>query len=139
MYTKNTLVVLLSVLSFVVLGAMSSSPGPVMHKPENLKILPKNITHEELHQVMEGFTHGLGVKCGFCHAKSASDSTHLDFASDAKPEKNVARGMMKMVMKLNKKYFRETKDDDGKAVTVSCFTCHHGHNEPEKFVEVAKN
>ncbi len=166
MYSKRVLIVIPAILDFVSLGAslpvcftggtrssggpdlnssagimagMPAAPGPEEHKPHNLKVLPRNIRHDELKKVMEGFKNGLGVKCGFCHAKNASDSTHLDFASDAKPEKDVARGMMKMAMKINRKYFHDSKDDDGKPVTVSCYTCHHGHHDPETFTEVAKN
>ena len=33
----------------------------------------------------------------------------LDFASDEKPEKNIARKMMKMTAKINKKFFKDNK------------------------------
>lgn len=130
MYYRKSLTAIALVLSVVALGA--SAVPPDEHKPQNLKILPRNISHDELKKVMDGFKNGLGVKCGFCHAKNAADSAHLDFASDAKPEKEVARHMLKMVMKVNKKYFEDMKSDDGKLVQVSCYTCHHGHEKPEQ-------
>jgi len=81
---------------------------------------------------MDGFKEALGVKCNFCHAPEAdSSSHHLDFASDAKPEKNIARHMMKMTAKINKKYFSFNKDESGNTVpAISCITCHRGNPHP---------
>lgn len=90
---------------------------------KNLKILPKNTTHEQLETIMKTFNRSLGVKCNFCHA-AAADGQHLDFASDANPHKNEARGMMKMTARINKKFF------GGEAMAVTCNTCHNGHEEP---------
>jgi hypothetical protein len=46
-----------------------------------------------------------------------------DFASDAKPEKNTAREMIKMVMGLHKQNFPGAGE-------ISCFTCHRGQQQP---------
>jgi len=104
--------------------------GPPM-KPKNLKILPKDISHEELMKVMNNFKVSLGVKCGFCHAKNPADSAHLEFASDTKPEKKMARYMMHMTTKINKKYFRDLQAENGTSIQVGCITCHHGQPHPE--------
>jgi hypothetical protein len=118
-------------ISFIAFGIAATTP-PDEHKHKNLKILPKNISHEDLDKVMDEFKAALGVKCNFCHAPEADSTTHhLDFASDAKPEKNTARYMMKMTAKINKKYFSFNKDENGKAVqTVTCITCHRGNAHP---------
>jgi len=98
-------------------------------KPKNLKVLPKNISHEELEAIMDGFKDALGVKCGHCHASQEADPHKLDFASDAKPEKATARKMIKMTEQINKKYFRHS---DGEAmIQVQCKTCHRGNTKPE--------
>lgn len=94
-------------------------------KAKNLKVLAKEIGDKELDKVMDGFKAALGVKCSFCHASRKDDPTKLDFASDDKPEKEVARGMMCMTAKINKKHFHQT-GDDGKVVNISCITCHNG-------------
>lgn len=47
--------------------------------------------------------------------------------SDFVGELNVARGMMKMTMKLNKKYFNKTNPAE---FSVNCMTCHNGQKEP---------
>src|SRR6516165_10168722 len=90
----------------MILGVAATNP-PEPPKPKNLKVLPKNISHDDLEKVMDGFKAALGVRCDFCHAKLQSDSTghKLDFASDEKPEKNIARKMMRMTEKINKKFF----------------------------------
>jgi hypothetical protein len=118
-------------IAFVGFGIAATTP-PDEHKHKNLKILPKNISHEDLDKVMDGFKEALGVKCNFCHAPEAdSTSHHLDFASDAKPEKNIARHMMKMTAKINKKYFSFNKDENGNAdAAISCITCHRGNPHP---------
>ena len=101
-------------------------------KASNLKVLPKDISHEELDKVMDGFKAALGVKCNFCHAASKDDPKHLDFASDAKPEKEIARSMMKMTYRINKKYFHVKDVYNTKALlAVNCITCHRGQAHPE--------
>ena len=116
---------------FVVIGIAATKP-PGDHQFKNLKILPKHISMDDLDKVMDGFKEALGVKCGFCHAPSPdSTSHHLDFASDEKPEKNIARKMMKMTARINKKYFSYNKTEQGVAVpTVECMTCHRGKQHP---------
>jgi hypothetical protein len=128
---KRKILTVIVLTCFIAFGINAATP-PDEHKHKNLKILPKNINHEDLDKVMDGFKEALGVKCNFCHAPEA-DSTnhHLDFASDAKPEKNTARYMMKMTAKINKKYFNFNKDENGKSVqTITCITCHRGSPHP---------
>jgi hypothetical protein len=131
-YKKFAVVAVLSIVTGIALTAMR----PADDKPPkmNLKVLPKHISHDDLVKTMDSWRTALGVKCNFCHAQSADSTTHrLDFASDAKPEKNIARHMYKMAMKINKKYFSMNKDDKGEMVqTVSCMTCHHGSPHPNE-------
>lgn len=129
-YKKTiTLSVLLSTV--VMLSAFMPQAD---EKPKNLKVLPKDISKDQLKEVMDGFKTALGVKCNFCHAARTDDPKKLDFASDEKPEKETARNMMRMTMKINKKYFHPigSKDKDGKAlIAISCVTCHNGKEHPE--------
>jgi hypothetical protein len=98
----------------------------------NLKVLPKDISSKDLQGIMtDDFEDGLGVSCGFCHAP-AKGGHGLDFASDAKPEKEVARGMMRMVLRLNKKYFKIRHPLLGsESLVVNCATCHKGKAFPD--------
>ena len=123
-----------AVALFALMFIGMASTRPPDDRAKNLKVLPKDISHEDLDKIMDSWKAALGVKCGFCHAPSAdSTSHHLDFASDAKPEKNIARHMYKMTGKINKKYFSFAKDDKGASIAVvSCVTCHRGSPHPDE-------
>jgi hypothetical protein len=122
--------VALAFIIFIIAGIAATNPPD--ERAKNLKVLPKDISHEDLDKIMDGFKAALGVHCDFCHAHS-KDSTnhHLDFASDDKPEKDIARHMMRMTSKINKKYFSFNKDEKEKTPAVSCVTCHRGNPHPE--------
>jgi Photosynthetic reaction centre cytochrome C subunit len=101
----------------------------------NLQVLPKDISPKALQHIMvDEFQDALGVGCNFCHAQEKG-SLHLDYASDEKPEKEIARSMMQMAMDINKKYFEVEHPLIGDSLmTVSCNTCHHGvaHPDPDE-------
>ncbi|MGY4385152.1 cytochrome c2 [Pedobacter sp. UYP24] len=126
----------LSILAFTVLllsAFMPRQDGAQQaqeHKFKNLKILPKNISKDDLDKVMDGFKLGLGVKCNHCHTPMKDNPKKMDFASDEKKEKEIARGMMRMTAKINKKYFHNMKTEDGKLIAISCISCHNGKTEP---------
>lgn len=110
----------------------------------NLHILPKDISKDDLDSVMHHFTASLGVKCSYCHVRN-SETDKMDFASDAKPEKQIARKMMLMAIDINKNHFQEIEEsmDDGMVLPkdtanvsymlkyVTCYTCHHGNPHPD--------
>jgi hypothetical protein len=123
-----------SLVFIVFIGAgIAATRPPEEHVHKNLKVLPKDISDDDLDKVMDGFKAALGVKCNFCHAPlKDTTSHHLDFASDEKPEKNIARHMMRMTAKINKKYFSFNKNEQGETIpAVSCITCHRGNPHPE--------
>ncbi len=127
--------ILITVAIVFVTASFTTTP-PVDDAFKNLKVLPKNITDEQLDSVMDHFKISLGVKCGFCHAQMAvADSTgrkHLDFASDAKEEKQTAREMYQMTAYLNATYFNPDHSTQPDTLhTVICYTCHRGSHEPE--------
>ena len=103
--------------------------------PTNLKVLPKDMTGEQVHQLMHQWAGALGTECTTCHAtdpnrKMPNGRPAINFADDSKPEKNTARLMYKMVQDINKNYI-STIDSSG--VPVSCGTCHRGHLDPPVF------
>jgi hypothetical protein len=120
---------ILSVL-IVAVGLCAAKTGKRVF--ENLKVLPKDISSKDLQGIMaDDFEDGLGVSCGFCHA-SAAGGHGLDFVSDAKPEKEIARRMMRMTLDLNKEYFKVHKPRIGsKTLTITCATCHKGEPFPD--------
>jgi hypothetical protein len=105
-------------------------------KPQykNLKVLPKNTTKAQMDVVMKHFSASLGVKCNYCHVFNQEQKS-MDFASDANEQKGVARQMMKMTQKLNKKYFEWHSDWTGlkDKLEVTCYTCHGGKKEPSSW------
>lgn len=103
-----------------------------MPKPTNLKVLPKNISSKDLMATMHQFTGSLGVHCNFCHVEDKA-THHLNFASDAKPEKKSARIMMRMTQNINGKYLAQLPDH-GSMQKVGCGTCHRGKSTPTEFV-----
>lgn len=126
---KKTITFVGLMLTVIVMGAFIPQPK---QQYKNLKVLPKNISKEELDLVMDGFKTALGVKCNYCHAPQANNPKRLDFVSDAKSEKEIARKMMRMTAKINKKYFHMDELQNGKALlAVSCNTCHNGNERPK--------
>ena len=133
-FQKKYVVIVL--LTTVVIGSVAALPPPGTEY-KNLKVLPKNISSKNLSKIMvDDFEDGLGVSCGFCHAEEP-DSHKLDYSSDAKPEKQIARKMMKMTMGINQKYFKLRHPLIGDSVlAISCVTCHNGQPRPGEAEEV---
>lgn len=126
--------VILLLIVTVVIGVAAIAPPEHKHPKQfvNLQVLPKNISDTLLYQIMKkDFNKGLGVKCSFCHAPN-KNSSELDFASDTKPEKNIARGMMRMEIGINSNYFKLEHPMIGdQTLAVTCVTCHNGKAFPE--------
>src|SRR5881397_445290 len=104
-------------------------------RAKNLKVLPKDTPKEKLQATMIGFTRALGVRCPFCHVgQEGQPLTSFDFVSDAKPPKQIARGMMKMVRDIEKDLHR-MKLPEPNRVNVECITCHRGRPRPMTLTE----
>jgi Photosynthetic reaction centre cytochrome C subunit len=115
-----------------------------MPPPKNLQVLPKNLTADQVHEIMHGWEAALGTNCSHCHAADPNKigpngRPRLDFALDTKPEKSTARLMYKMVQDINSNYISMVEkpgaENAEKSPTpVTCGTCHRGHVTPEPFV-----
>ena len=129
---KKQFIVLILLAGVVILGSAVPPGKAGKGQYKNLKVLPGDISSKELQGIMtDDFEDGLGVSCGYCHAPAAGGHG-LDFVSDAKPEKEIARAMMRMTIGLNKKYFKVKHPVLGSArLTVTCVTCHKGQAFPE--------
>lgn len=113
----------------------TSASAQIPDKFTNLKVLPKDTPKPELIKIMRGFAGDLGVRCGHCHeAKNPEDFSTINFASDQKPEKAIARDMMRMAQGINETLDKNFKDDPNH-LKVSCFTCHHGNEKPETLAD----
>lgn len=134
-------------------GGAMGAPHREFHipPPKNLQVLPKDLTGEQVHHIMEGWARSLGTHCDTCHAPdpkavvAAGHRPRLDFPLDIKPDKSTARLMYKMVQDINTNYIAMVKDSGDTAEAqsseeahadekVSCATCHRGHLKPPAFV-----
>lgn len=106
--------------------AQPAQPAPPASAVQftNLKVLPAAIPRESLMALMRSMAGALGVECGHCHVGQKGS---MDFASDAKREKDVARAMMLMVRRINE---HDLKVTDWRESKVTCFTCHRGAVKP---------
>ena len=120
MFVLTLLVLIIASVSF----SFTKADDP---KYKNLKVLDKNISKDEMTLIMKGFKTALGVKCSYCHAEIKGKPGKLDFASDDNEHKIIARDMMRMTNRINKKYFK-----DDKSAKISCYSCHNGNEEPKE-------
>jgi hypothetical protein len=138
-HALRTALLLAALSACVGQGSPPASPGAAQGAPpangeehaENLQVLPDNISHDELIAVMRNFTNALGVRCTFCHVgpeNGPPDS--IDFASDDKETKNVARGMMRMVQSINGELLPRIDGLGDNPMQVGCITCHRGAPRP---------
>lgn len=128
LFNRKKYFIITGVVIVVTVCAMAPKQEPGY---TNLKVLPKNISSKALQSIMiDEFEDGLGVGCNFCHAEQKG-SHRLDYASDAKPEKQIAREMMRMTLKINGKYFRNRHPSIGdNTMVINCNSCHHGQPRP---------
>jgi Photosynthetic reaction centre cytochrome C subunit len=127
------IIALSGLAGFTLLGILAAKPPQEKkHEYKNLQVLSKNISDEDMDYVMESFSANLGSNCLFCHpGKQNGSEFSIDYATDILQNKRIARDMLRMTMKLNKKYFN-TKltglmNTRGK---VWCKTCHRGSPVP---------
>jgi len=94
---------------------------PVEAVFKNIQVL-KGLPAGRLLDTMRAFSGALGTNCKKCHDTE-------NFASDAKDDKKVARGMIQMTKGINEQYLK-TLPGVGQDAVVSCYTCHHGKSHP---------
>jgi hypothetical protein len=128
MLKKLLVIALVSVFILIVQSSAKED-----EKPKNLKVLSKNLSHQQVVDIMKAYSRSLGVKCGFCHKHDNNNPPNFDFASDEKWEKLTARKMMKMTEAINKKYI--DKIGEGKFDKITCVTCHMGSKQPTVSVD----
>ena len=131
-FIKRKYIVIAVMAGAVTICSMTGAATESKSEYTNLKVLPRNISSKALQSIMiDEFEDGLGVGCTFCHAEQKG-SHRLDYASDAKPEKEIARNMMRMTMKINAKYFKLRHPMIGdSSLILTCNSCHRGQPRPD--------
>ena len=108
-------------------GQVQGQPPPPQGRggraPQNLQVLPKDMTGQQVQMFMRTFTAALGVECTHCHVQ--------DRASDEKPTKVMARKMMQMTAAINGDLLKGIGEPAPEGTSkVTCFTCHRGALKP---------
>ncbi len=119
----------LLLLIFSVVWLPSLQAADIFENPQNLKVLPEDISPRELGNTMKGFALATGSRCSTCHVgEERQPLDTYDFASDDKELKGKARVMLKMVSNINATLSKELGEAH---VQVTCVTCHHGISKPK--------
>jgi len=108
-------------------GQQPPPPGQqAARTPQNLQVLPKDLTFQQVQQTMRGFTAALGVECSHCHVGGQQDR-----AKDDNPKKAIARKMLQMTAAINKDLLKDIGEPAAAGASkVTCFTCHRGAIKP---------
>ena len=95
----------------------------------NLQVLPKDISRADLVNTMRRIAGGLGARCNACHVGS-DNLEGMDFATDARPAKQAARTMMRMVDSINASFIATLPGGTAGRQQVTCITCHRRSMKP---------
>jgi photosynthetic reaction center cytochrome c subunit len=130
MYCRFRIAVLAATIVMLLSLAALPAGSQVPDKFTNLQYFPKTISRQDLLGNMRGFSFSLGVRCQFCHAgKDGNKLDQMDFASDEKDTKKIARAMLRMVDAINQEYI--AKMGRTSPIRVECVTCHHQLSIPK--------
>ena len=88
----------------------------------NLKVLPPD-TKVHGKSIMHDFRDALNVDCGFCHGAGKP------YEADVNPRKEIARGMISLVRKININFPGTGMFPVG-TQAVTCYTCHREETHP---------
>lgn len=84
----------------------------------------KSVPAGRLPAVMEiAYSRSLGVDCTHCHVPDK-------WEADDRLEKQIARDMSAMVLRINGELLKGIKNLKSPAPTVNCTTCHRGQTKP---------
>ena len=112
-------------------GQRAGGPPPM----SNLQIFPKDATRDQVLTTMQAFTSALGVQCNYCHVQEGRGGRN-DMASDEKPTKKAARGMMIFARELNTKLPDAIGKTADTTTRVGCATCHRGVPIPKQITDI---
>jgi hypothetical protein len=124
-----------SFLAALALFVLSASAGAQAGKfpPDSLintKVIPHSTPVPQVLAMMRNVAGDLGVRCLFCHVgEEGQPLDRVDFASDRKRTKLVARQMMLMLQEINRRLDTIPRQS-ASAVPATCATCHRGVSRP---------
>lgn len=130
-----------SLLALTLVAVSAPAWGQIPEKLTNLQVLPKDSARPQVVATMRAITSGLGVRCTYCHV-GPDNLQGMDFATDDKPEKRVAREMLRMVASIRKDFLATlpahagTRQEGAARQEVGCYTCHRGQSKPPEQLSV---
>ena len=131
--------VLFTLAAAIVVSGTSVDAQGTQGKFSNLQVFPPDTSPEVLTAAMKNFTRALGVRCPFCHVgEEGMPLDKFDFAADTKPQKQTARGMMRLTAEINARITKAMPDAPEKGFQVTCWTCHRGSNHPQHMPDAPK-
>jgi len=118
------------ILSLSVLQSQAQDRWQWPEHPLNIKVLPSDLTADQLRDAMREFSSSLGVRCNYCHVgEEGKPFSVWDFAADDNPNKKRAREMILMIYDIDEHLYNIEPSGDQR-VNVSCYTCHRGRPRP---------
>ncbi|NNM35262.1 MAG: c-type cytochrome, partial [Gemmatimonadetes bacterium] len=125
------------------LAAPSATAGQEANGYENLQALPADISRDDLGDTMLSFLRALGLPrragegCLHCHVGSLDvPRSQWEWSSDEKPNKAIARRMIRMVQDINEEHLAGLAHRDWPELQVGCVTCHAGRLDPRPIEDV---
>jgi hypothetical protein len=112
-------------------GTPAATQSAIHPKPKNLKVLPKDMSGDDVDKLMHQYQQYLGVPCGYCHEENP-ETKQINYVSDENPSKEVARFMISMTSDINSKYLSQL-GDRRYADPITCGNCHRGQVQPPAF------
>lgn len=106
---------------------------------ENLQVFPKDTPPDVLIAAMKNFTRALGVRCQYCHVGEEGMALEkFDFVADTRPQKQVARAMIRMTGEFNGQVTKLMPEAPDKGYQITCWTCHRGAVHPQHTPDAPK-
>lgn len=75
--------------------------SPIPDTFTNLQVLPKDISKQELVNIMKSFCFTMEQRCSYCHV-ATDDLSSADFAADDKEPKKKARDLLRQILATKK-------------------------------------
>jgi hypothetical protein len=116
-------------------GGTGAAQAPAQPPMTNLQIIPKDTPRPQVLATMQAFTQSLGVQCNYCHVFEGRGGRN-DMASDEKPAKKAARGMMLLAREINTKLPEAVGKAADATTRVGCSTCHRGVPIPKQIADI---
>ena len=120
-----------SILATLSAALAFTAGAQTSNAPKNLKVLPAHLSRDSVVKIMRTeFASGLGVSCNFCHGRPNIPFDSIDYASDERPTKLLAREMFRMMTRINTELLPAIPRRSTPSIQLQCFTCHRGATRP---------